>query len=100
LLGPYQIGGVGGEGILKALEVALAEQQDGVDFEIYTSDQPTLPTTPDIRGRFGRGYTATRLRARGGYLWVRLTNGAVTERWALEQIVARVAQGRRRVRSN
>jgi hypothetical protein len=100
LFGPHQIGTDGYEGRITCLEVTLDEDQQGCDWELYASSTPTRPDDAVDRGRLESGINIIRCRARGKWLWLRLRNGGLGERWAHEHTTVQVHRaGRTQLRA-
>lgn len=95
LFGPFDIGSTGYEGKISELEVTLDESQQGCDWELYASSTPTRPADPVESGRLRPGINIIRAHARGKWLWLRLRNGTVNERWAHESTAVQADRGGR-----
>ncbi len=82
-----------------SLQVTLASDQDGATAEWFASDAPDVLGEARIRRDLMPGLSPTvHRKVSGGYLWLKLHNGAVGERWAFEAARATVAPaGRTRV---
>ena len=97
-IGPMAVS-LGTRARFSRLQVALASDQDGAEYEWFSSDSPDVMGEPRIRGRLSSGRSPIIHRAiSGGYLWLRLRNAAISERWAFEAASATAAPaGRARV---
>jgi hypothetical protein len=97
LLGPFTADDQGFELKVTALWAQLADNHAGVRYELYVGDNPnklgdpvdTGYLTTDFNGRIA-------VRARGGYVWIRLENTATFEKWALETAALEMSRGRAR----
>lgn len=100
-LGPYNLKAAGRVAVSK-LELALASRYQGCLVELFAGDVADFrrPGPPLFAREIGPGYSGwLAARASGNHVWLRLSNGALGERWALEEatMIGRQA-GRRRAR--
>ena len=101
VLGPYNLKGQGRVSLSK-LEMVLASRYEGCLVEVFATDVADFGAagSPVYSGEISSGYVGwLAARATGNHLWIKLSNGAQDERWALEEatMIGRRA-GRRRVR--
>ena len=85
---------------ISALQATLAAS-GGCNYEVYASDSPVLPVSPQSTGTLAANRNQrVSVRVRGGYVWIRLTNASSAARWALESLFIDLHfAGRRRNRS-
>jgi hypothetical protein len=85
---------------LSMIQAVLADNQQGVNVQLFAGDTPDVLGDPVWAGQLTSGRNPNMfVRARGSYFWIRLRNSAVGERWAFENMMVRVADaGRKRVR--
>ena len=104
-LGPFSLGLPDSEARFSHLQAALAADQGPASFAWYVSDDPDLdlasPGTAVASGAWAAGLNPVNYaRARGLYVWLRITGGSDNTRWALEAASMEATPGgRARVRS-
>ena len=99
LFGPISSAGTQDQVRFTRLEVLLANDQDGCNVEWFVSDHPdSLGDAINIRRLKGGRNPWDNKKARGSYVWVRLRNASLSQRWALERMsVAVFPAGRSRI---
>jgi hypothetical protein len=87
------------EGTLSRLQLVLADDQDGCAYEVFGSPTADSMGTIKARGVVNGGRSRVqRVRVRGQYLWVRVRNASLGERFAYETGFAHYSPaGRQRV---
>jgi len=85
-IGPLIPASSGREFRFRRLNVVLDSAQQGVNYELYTSDTPDkIPTLPVAQGKLGPGRNPSQLvRARGSVAWLRLRQRSLNQRFAYE----------------
>jgi len=81
--------------------VVLADEQDGASYELFSSDEPTVPGVAMHTGGLGPGRNPMmRTRVRGSYVFLRILNASMNQRFAIEEAsVMAFRAGRKRVRT-
>ena len=88
------------EVMLNRLKGFLAREQSGCTYEVYVSDDPSTLGQVVAKGNLKPGQNPRLpVRKRGAFLWLRLRNTKLNERYAIESLSGDVtAMGQRRVR--
>lgn len=73
---------------LISMEITLASDRGGCNYELYASDTPDVLGAPFGSGHLNPGYNRIRTRARGRYIFVKLFNAAAGVNWAFESATA------------
>jgi hypothetical protein len=101
LMGPFTQ-----KGILRQLRFykftpILADDQDGCRFEMMANDSPVTVPAAQVTGLLQPGNNLSQFhKLRGSYLWIRLSNASVSERWAYEHAtVYATSAGRKKISS-
>lgn len=97
LLGPFTGDDKGFELKATALWMQLADNHAGARYELYVGDNPNKLGNPVESGYVTTDFNGRKaVRARGGYVWLRLENTATFEKWALETAALDLSRGRKR----
>ena len=92
-IGPIAAGG-DTETVLRRLRAIFAAEQYGCNYTIYVSDTPSELGTSVDSGHFGPGMgPRLSVNKRGSFIWVKLRDNVVGQRWALEELQAELAVG-------
>ena len=79
------------------LTVQLASDQGGCRYEVFSSGDPARKGDMQMAGHLRAGQNETvKARVRGSYLWVRLRNAELSQRWAFESASIFVHEGGRK----
>ena len=100
LMGPFQAGGDSDKQVRwHQLKPTFANDQNGVRYEMFTSESPDFFGDPAHVGEFLAGPNERSLaRVKGVYFWLKLVNSKPGQRWAFEQMsIKHAPAGRRRV---
>lgn len=86
---------------LTRIKAVLTSGAYGCDFDVFTSSDPDDMGSSVFTGRFEPGQNPRLpIRKRGSFLWIKLYNNALGERWSIDQLSADLrARGVRRVRA-
>ena len=100
LIGPMT-SGTDDEITLTRVKAVLTSGAYGCDFDVFVSSDPDNMGSAVFTGRFVPGQNPRLpVRKRGSFLWVKLYNNALGERWSIDQLSADLrARGVRRVRA-
>lgn len=84
---------------MSMIKAILADNQGGVNIQLFSSDNPDVMGDPVWAGKLVSGSNPNLFtRVKGSYFWIRLRNNQAGERWSFENMKVRVDQaGRKRV---
>lgn len=80
--------------IFKHPALVLADDGDGCSFDIFASSVPDVLGSPQVSISMEAGRNPPKMvRARGNHVWVRLSNSALNQTWAMESLSMGVEYG-------
>jgi len=99
LMGPYSAPGLPMNSRWSRFQFTLADNQNGCNFELYSSDRPDVKGSPKMQGSIAAGANKLRFeRINGQYIWLKLQNAAVNSHWSFERAICdAVPAGRTRI---